>query len=188
MRSRRSTARSRVRGVGGRADKPNLDSLLYLHPYRFQIRSAREATVLEANSTRAGEAQAGADDALVRYGLAAVGLYLIGVSVLALVSPATFFAEIGPFGTRNDHYTRDGATFQLALGIAALVATRRADWRVPVIVTLAIQFLLHTVNHLVDIDEADPHWLGPADFAGLALGTVLLAVLLRRVLRGGRRG
>ena len=30
-----------------------------------------------------------------------------------------------------------------------------------------VQNALHSVNHLIDIGEADPEWLGPANFASL---------------------
>jgi hypothetical protein len=43
-----------------------------------------------------------------------------------------------------------------------------------------IQYALHSFNHLIDIGESDPDWIGPADFASLTLTTVLLAWILRR--------
>jgi hypothetical protein len=115
--------------------------------------------------------------------LLCVGVYLVGFSLLMLISPATFFAEIAPFGARNDHYIRDAATFQIALGAGALMAARRPSWRVPVLGLLCLQFALHSVNHLIDIDASDPAWLGPADFGALAIATALLAWLLTRALR-----
>ena len=121
---------------------------------------------------------------LVGIGLAVFGLYLVAISGLMIVSPGTFFTEIGPFGVRNDHYTIDAATFGLALGLGALVAMARQAWRVPVLAITTVQFATHAVNHLVDIQEADPEWVGVADFVGLALGTLVLAWLLRRALRG----
>ena len=107
--------------------------------------------------------------------LAAQGAILIGLSVIMLVEPGTFFEAIGPFGERNDHYTRDAATFQLALGVLAIVAARRPILRMVTIAVLALQFLLHLVNHLVDLDEAVPRSVGVVDAVALALGLVLLA-------------
>lgn len=117
----------------------------------------------------------------MRLVLAGVAIYLIGIAVVALISPETFFEKVGPFGIRNDHYIRDGATFELALGIAAAVAVWRVSWRVPIVVTLALQFVFHALNHLADIHNADPEWLGPADFAGLALGSGILIWLAWRL-------
>ena len=75
----------------------------------------------------------------------------------------------------------DVATWYLALGGALLVAVRRESWRVPVLALALGQYVLHSVNHLVDVGEADPSWLGPADFVSLTLGAVLLAWMLKQV-------
>ena len=107
--------------------------------------------------------------------LAAQGVILVVLSVFMLVAPGTFFETVGPFGERNDHYTRDAATFQLALGVLAMVAARRPVLRLVTIGVLALQFLLHLVNHLVDLDEAVPRSVGVIDAVALALGLVLLA-------------
>ncbi len=109
-------------------------------------------------------------------------LLILGVSQLALglwmvISPGSFYDALGPFGDRNDHYLADVATFYLALGAAALVAARRPGWRLPVLGFAAIQYTLHAVNHLVDIGEADPGWVGPFDFVTLALSAAGLAWL-----------
>jgi len=131
-------------------------------------------------SAKRTRAEAGSDPIVVG-GLLAVGIYLVGVSLLMLVSPATFYEEIGPFDGRSDHYIRDGATFQLAFGILALIAARRSGWRLPVVVGLLLNFAFHALNHLIDIAEADPGWLGPADFAGLSAGSALLLWMLLRM-------
>ena len=90
-----------------------------------------------------------------------------------------FHDEIGPYGVRNDHYMGDLATWYLALGAAAFVAVRRTGWRVPVLALAFIQYALHSVNHLIDVGEADPGWLGPANLVSLLLVTVLLGWMLR---------
>jgi len=113
---------------------------------------------------------------------------ILGVSQLALglwmaISPGSFYDALGPFGDRNDHYLADVATFCLALGAVALVAARRPAWRLPVLAFAAIQYTLHAVNHLVDIGEGDPAWIGPFDFVTLALtaaGLAWLAEVARR--------
>lgn len=106
--------------------------------------------------------------------LATQGVILVGLSVFMLVAPGAFFEAIGPFGERNDHYTRDAATFQLALGALAIVAARQRVLRPAAIGVLALQFLLHLVTHLVDMDEAVPRSVGVVDAVALALGLVLL--------------
>jgi hypothetical protein len=109
-------------------------------------------------------------------------LLALGISQLALglwmaIAPGSFYDALGPFGDRNDHYLGDVATFYLALGVVALVAARRASWRLPVLAFGAIQYTFHAINHLIDIGEADPGWVGPFDFAALALSAAGLAWL-----------
>jgi hypothetical protein len=94
------------------------------------------------------------------------------------LTPGFFHDEIGPFGERNDHYMGDLATWYLALGAAAFLAVRRSGWRVPVLAMAFLQSALHSVNHLIDVGEADPGWLGPANLVSLLLATLLLGWML----------
>ena len=112
--------------------------------------------------------------------LIAFGVVQLVLGLLLWVTPGFFYDEIGPFGPRNDHYMGDVATWYLALGAATLIAVQRTSWRVPVLALALIQYALHSLNHLIDIGESDPGWIGPADFASLTLTTVLLAWMLRR--------
>ena len=109
------------------------------------------------------------------------------IGILLWVAPGFFFEEIGPYGTRNDHYMGDTATWYLALGIAAMVAVSKASWRVPLLALAFIQYALHSLNHLIDVGEADPSWLGPFNLVSLVLTTILLGWMLnaeRRVEAG----
>jgi uncharacterized membrane protein len=96
------------------------------------------------------------------------------LGLLLWLTPGFFHDEIGPYGPRNDHYMGDLATWYLALGAMMLVAARRPAWRAAVLLLALIQYGLHSVNHLIDIGEADPEWLGPFNFASLAVTTLLL--------------
>ena len=110
-------------------------------------------------------------------------VFAIGQLVLGLLlwlAPGFFHDEIGPYGPRNDHYMGDVASFYLALGAVALVAVQHASWRVPVLAFALIQYALHSLNHLIDIGESDPSWIGPADFVSLTLTAMLLAWMLRQ--------
>jgi hypothetical protein len=102
------------------------------------------------------------------------------LGLLLWLAPGFFYDEIGPFGARNDHYMADVATFYLALGTVTLVAVRRESWRVPVLTLALVQYTLHSLNHLIDIGESDPGWIGPADFVSLALGAAVVAWMLRQ--------
>ena len=100
------------------------------------------------------------------------------IGVLLWAAPGFFFEEIGPYGTRNDHYMGDVASWYLALGAAALIAVSKPSWRVPVLGLAFTQYALHSLNHLIDVGEADPSWLGPANLISLVLTTILLAWML----------
>jgi len=103
-----------------------------------------------------------------------VGGVQLATGLLMVIDPGTFFEEIGPYGVQNDHYIRDAATFTLALGLVLTIAAFRPRWRVAAIAGALFQLLLHSINHLVDIGEANPERLGPTNFVLLALGAALL--------------
>jgi hypothetical protein len=102
----------------------------------------------------------------------AVAQLILGA--LLWLAPGFFHDEIGPYGPRNDHYMGDLATWYLALGALCLVAARRAAWRAPVLLFALIQYGLHSLNHLIDVGNADPEWLGPVNLASLLTTTLLL--------------
>ncbi|MBA3326681.1 MAG: hypothetical protein H0T43_00050 [Solirubrobacterales bacterium] len=65
------------------------------------------------------------DDRVLRIALIVLGVFELALGLLMLAAPGTFFSELGPFGTRNDHYIRDAATWELALAAAAFAAAGR---------------------------------------------------------------
>ena len=105
---------------------------------------------------------------------------------LMAAAPETFFDSFADYGVRNDHYIRDLSTFYLALGAVQLVAAGRSAWRVPVLSFTAAEYVLHVVNHTVDVGEADPAWVGPANLISLAAVMVVVVVLLRASRRADR--
>jgi hypothetical protein len=122
-------------------------------------------------------------DRLAHLGLAALALYHIALAAFMAGAPHSFYTSIGPFDAYNSHYIRDTATFEAALGFGLLVAIGRASWRVPVLAVTAVQFALHTLNHLLDLDRAHPAWIGWFDFLALLASTTLLGALLARARR-----
>ncbi len=106
-----------------------------------------------------------------------LGIYQIAQALWMIVSPGSFFDAVAGFGVQNDHYIRDNATFSLAIGVGLLVAVGRPSWRFPVLLVTTVWFATHAVNHLVDIGEADPDWVGPVDFIVLLVVSVALAYL-----------
>lgn len=113
-------------------------------------------------------------------GLAVFGLYQLVLGLYMAAAPGSFFDQIAHFGPRNDHYLRDVATYNLVLGAVALIAVRERKWRIPVLAFAVFQYALHAINHLVDIGEATPERLGPANAVVLITGLVLLAWLGRQ--------
>ncbi len=110
----------------------------------------------------------------------------IALGLLLWLAPGFFHEEIGPYGARNDHYMGDLATWYLALGGVLLASLRQVSWRVPVLALAFAQNTLHAVNHLIDVSEADPSWLGPFNLVSLVLVSVLLAWMLNRERRAAR--
>jgi peptidoglycan/LPS O-acetylase OafA/YrhL len=110
--------------------------------------------------------------------LAAFAALELLTGALLWLAPGLFYQEVGPFGPRNDHYMGDLATWYLALGALVLVAVRRREWRVPVLGLALLQNTLHAFNHLLDVGEADPAWLGPATLVSLVLLSGLVALML----------
>jgi hypothetical protein len=113
--------------------------------------------------------------------LALLGVYHLLLGALMVIAPHTFFEEIAAYGVYNDHYIRDVATFYLALGAVMLVAVAKTSWQTPLLAFATLQYVLHVVNHLWDISDTDPGWLGPANAASLAL----IGAVLFWLLRGG---
>ena len=106
----------------------------------------------------------------------------IAEALFMTISPHAFYTSIGPFNAYNPHYLRDNATFSAALGAGLAVAVVRPSWRVPMLAVSTLQYGLHSINHLVDIDIAHPRWTGFFDFFSLLLATLALAWLLRTAI------
>lgn len=122
-------------------------------------------------------------DDIVTAGLVVFGLYLVGISLFAAVAPGAFFETVGPYGAQSDHYIHDVAAFQGAVGVFLLLAVPRPTWRIPALAVATLQFGLHAISHLVDIGDADPEWVGVAEFIALAAATAVLVWLLARANR-----
>ncbi|HEX8743614.1 MAG TPA: hypothetical protein VF712_10815 [Thermoleophilaceae bacterium] len=120
-------------------------------------------------------------------GLSAFALINVLTALFAAVDPRGFYDALGPFGAYNDHYIRDAvAAMQGSLGVAMAIAVFRPSWRVGVLGYAALHYLFHTINHLVDIGDADPESVGVLDFVSLGVGAAVLAWLLARAVREER--
>lgn len=106
--------------------------------------------------------------------LAAFGALTLAIGLWLAISPASFAENVAPYPDAGDHFLRDLGTYNIALGMAFLVAVGRPTWRAPVLFFAAAQATIHAVNHLIDIGDTDPGWLGPVNFAAIGLIAVLL--------------
>jgi len=120
-------------------------------------------------------------------GLAVLAIVQLVLAVWMVADPSSFFDNVGGFGARNDHYLRDVATFEAALGVCAAIAVRRASWRVPVLAFAVVQFTLHAINHVADAHAAVASTSGWADAIELAAGAAVLGWLLWGAIRAERR-
>lgn len=110
----------------------------------------------------------------------AFGVYSTLIGLFMLLAPGAFFDTLGAFGPRNDHYIFDNASFELPLGLLLLAAVRWPTWRTPALVMATLHWALHSLSHIIDTGHADGRLVGLLEFVGLALGTILLIVALRR--------
>jgi hypothetical protein len=154
--------------------------------------SSTAATAAAARQTSAGASDgAGAQDReappLFIASLWLLAGYHLALAIFMAAAPHTFYTSIGPFGVANSHYIRDTATFSAALGVGLVIAIWRPSWRLPVLTVVTVQFALHTVNHLFDINDAHPGRTGYFDFAALLATTLLLVWMLRSAASATRR-
>ncbi|MEN3321216.1 MAG: hypothetical protein V7643_4618 [Mycobacterium sp.] len=126
-------------------------------------------------STTATRTRAG----FVEVALVVFGLYALGIGLFMIFFPGTFFATLGTFGVRNDHYIFDNATFEIPQGLLLLAALRRVSWRVPALAFATVHWALHTISHIVDPHHGAGDVIGWLEAGGLAATTVILAIALR---------
>lgn len=122
----------------------------------------------------------------MRQALLFLGLTQLAIGAWLVIDPGSFVDAIAPFGPADQHFLRDLGTFQAGIGIALLAAAGRPAWRVPILFAALAGSALHTVNHLFDIGETDPGWLGPVNFVALVGLTATYAYLMREAATGER--
>src|SRR4051794_35456726 len=119
----------------------------------------------------------------LRVGLLAIAAVQLVTGLWLAIAPGAFYDTIADFGPRNEHDLRDMAAFYLASAVVLGVAVNRPSWRAPALALVGLQFGLHAVNHLLDVGDADPSWVGWFDLLSLAAGTVLIWALYRSAAR-----
>jgi uncharacterized membrane protein len=119
----------------------------------------------------------------MRLGLTILGVAQLAIGIWLAIDPNSFVDEVAAFGPADDHFLRDIATFQIAFGVALLIAVGRPGWRAGVLLVCVVQGVLHTFNHLIDIGGTDPAWQGYFNFFSLLAQTALFAYLFRESVR-----
>jgi hypothetical protein len=122
----------------------------------------------------------------LRAGLLALAGVQLATGLWLAISPGSFYGAIADFGPRNGHDLRDMAAFYVASAVVLGVAAGRPSWRAPALALVGLQFGLHALNHLIDVGDADPSWIGPFDLIALLAGTLLIWALYRAADRDDR--
>jgi hypothetical protein len=117
------------------------------------------------------------NEARLRTILLVAAAYHLLLGAFMFFVPGAFYDSLGKFPPENHHYIKDVATFYIALGAVLYVSVRRRTWRVPLLVFAMLEYAIHAVNHLVDVNEATSAFTGWFDFFSLALITLILAAL-----------
>jgi PPOX class probable F420-dependent enzyme len=104
-----------------------------------------------------------------------VGMATAGIGIWCLIDPASFADAVG-FDTHR-HFLHDVGAFQLGLGVILLLALVWADALATAFVGFIVANTVHTVNHIVDLDE------GGSAAQAWVLGGVSVALALAFVLR-----
>jgi hypothetical protein len=138
--------------------------------------------------TRAGFVARTRGAKLVTVTLIVFGVYAVSLGLFMLFFPGAFFDTIGTFGTRNDHYIFDNATFEIPQGLLLLAAVRRVSWRVPALAFATVHWALHSVSHIVDPHHGAGDLIGWLEAGGLVATTVILAFALRAAVTGREGG
>lgn len=125
---------------------------------------------------------------VVAIGVLVYSVYQLVLGLVMLFAASWFYRNVGPFGPKNLHYTRDNATMSIAFGVVGLAAVRRPRWQLPVLAIFTVQAVVHAANHLYDINRAHPKRDGPIDFVLIAISAVVLAWLTWRAARQERAG
>ena len=105
--------------------------------------------------------------------------YELLLGLWMLFAPRSFFDQIAGFGAYPPHFIRDNATWQIALGATLFAAVTKASWRVPLLALATLQGGLHSINHWIDVNNANTLGVGLFDAISLTVLTVVIAAMWR---------
>jgi hypothetical protein len=116
---------------------------------------------------------------MLRLTILALAATQLVIGLWLAVDPGSFYDALANFGPRSDHSLRDTAAFYLAAAVALFLAAGRRSWRVPVLALVGLQYAFHTINHVIDIGDSDPSWVGWFDAVSLIGVSVVIVYALR---------
>jgi hypothetical protein len=117
------------------------------------------------------------NEARLRTILMVIAVYHLLLGAFMALAPRAFYDTFGKFPPENHHYIKDVSTFYIALGVVFFIAVRRRSWRVPVLLFTTLEYGLHALNHLLDVNKASSDFTGWFDFFALAFATLVFAAL-----------
>jgi hypothetical protein len=117
------------------------------------------------------------NEARLRTILLVAAVYHLLLGAFMFFAPGAFYDSLGKFPPENHHYIKDVSTFYIALGVVLFISVRRRTWRVPVLVFTTLEYALHTLNHLIDVNKAQTDFKGWFAFFSLALLTLIIAAI-----------
>jgi hypothetical protein len=117
------------------------------------------------------------NEARLRTILLVASIYHLLLGAFMFFAPGAFYDSLGKFPPENHHYIKDVSTFYVALGVVLFISVRRRTWRVPVLVFTTLEYAIHTLNHLIDVNKAQTPFKGWFAFFALALLTLVLAAV-----------
>ena len=124
----------------------------------------------------------------LRISIAVVAVVNLAIGLYAGIAPGAFQEHVATYGAENGHLIGDIATAYLAIGVGLAIAVARPSWRVPILLTTALWWALHALNHLGDIDEASSHGKGVSDTILIGLGAAAVGYLGWVAARGQVEG
>ena len=117
------------------------------------------------------------NEARLRTILLVIAIYHLALGAFMFFAPGAFYDSLGKFPPQNDHYTKDVATFYIALGVVFYASVRLRSWRTPLLALTALEYALHALNHLIDVNDAASDFTGWFDFFSLAFLALLFGGL-----------
>jgi hypothetical protein len=117
------------------------------------------------------------NEARLRTILLVAAVYHLLLGAFMFFAPGAFYDSLGKFPPKNTHYIKDVSTFYIPLGVVFFLSIYRRSWRTPVLLFAALEYALHALNHLIDVNKASTAFVGWFDFFALAAIALILAAL-----------